>query len=150
MRKPALGSTYPLGLGFLICKMRVMIIYLMGLWLGLNEVIYINAIFKGQEEKGVTEDEMIGRHHLRNGHEFEQALGDGEGQRSQAHCCAWGRKESDPTEQQHRNVTYSSEWIIYWMEENHDGSIKYILEALWSEVHVHFSYSRQHSLGREQ
>ena len=30
-----------------------------------------------QEEKGVTEDEMVGWHHQLNGHEFEQALGDG-------------------------------------------------------------------------
>ena len=34
----------------------------------------------GQEEKGVTEDEMVGRHHWLNGHEFEQTLGDSEGQ----------------------------------------------------------------------
>ena len=36
----------------------------------------------GQEEKGMTEDEMVGCHHQLNGHEFEQALGDCEGQRS--------------------------------------------------------------------
>ena len=36
----------------------------------------------GQEEKGVTEDEMVGWHHWLNGHEFEQTLGDGEGQGS--------------------------------------------------------------------
>ena len=35
-----------------------------------------------QEEKGLTEDEMVGWHHRLNGHEFEQALGDGEGQGS--------------------------------------------------------------------
>ena len=35
-----------------------------------------------QEEKGTTEDEMIGWHHLLNGHEFEQTLADGEGQGS--------------------------------------------------------------------
>ena len=34
----------------------------------------------GQEEKGTTEDEMVGWHHQLNGHEFEQALGDGDGQ----------------------------------------------------------------------
>ena len=33
-----------------------------------------------QEEKGATEDEMVGWHHRLNGHEFEQAPGDGEGQ----------------------------------------------------------------------
>ena len=41
----------------------------------------------GQEEKGVTENEMVGCHHRINGHEFEQALGDTEGQGSLA-CCS--------------------------------------------------------------
>ena len=41
----------------------------------------------GQEEKGMTEDEMIGWHHRLNGHECEQALGAGDGQGSLA-CCS--------------------------------------------------------------
>ena len=41
----------------------------------------------GQEEKGATEDEMVGWHHWLNGHEFEQTLGDNEGQGSLA-CCS--------------------------------------------------------------
>ena len=40
----------------------------------------------GQEEKGMTEDEMVGWHHRLHGHEFEQAPGDGEGQGSLV-CC---------------------------------------------------------------
>ena len=52
-----------------------------------------------QEEKGMTEDEMVGWHHLLNGHEFEQALGVGDEQGSLARCSPWGRKESDMTEQ---------------------------------------------------
>ena len=51
----------------------------------------------GQEEKGVIEDEMVGRHHWFNGHEFEQTPGD-EGQGSLAYCSLWGRKELDKTE----------------------------------------------------
>ena len=47
----------------------------------------------------MTEDEMVGWHQQLNGHEFEQALGDGEGQGSLAWCSPWGRKESDKTEQ---------------------------------------------------
>ena len=43
----------------------------------------------GQEEKGTTEDEMVRWHHRLNGHEFEQALGDGEGQGSLV-CCSTG------------------------------------------------------------
>ena len=53
-----------------------------------------------QEEKGMTEDEMVGCHHWLNRHEFvEQAPGFGHGQRSLAGCSPWGRKESDTTEQ---------------------------------------------------
>ena len=51
-----------------------------------------------QEEKGTTEDEMVGWHHRLNGHEFEQAPGDGEGQGSLACCSPWGHKEMDTTE----------------------------------------------------
>ena len=46
----------------------------------------------GQEEKGVTEDEMFGWHHRLNGHEFEQTLGDGEGQGGLACCSPWGSR----------------------------------------------------------
>ena len=46
----------------------------------------------------MTEDEMVGWHHPLNGHEFEQTLGDSEGQGSLACCSPWGRKESDTTE----------------------------------------------------
>ena len=51
-----------------------------------------------QEEKGTTEDEVVGWYHWLNGHEFEQTLGDVEGQGSLACCGPWGRKESDTTE----------------------------------------------------
>ena len=51
-----------------------------------------------QEEKGMTEDKMVGWHHRLNGHEFEQALGDGEGQGSLACCSPWDRKGLDTTE----------------------------------------------------
>ena len=56
-----------------------------------------------QEEKGATEDEMVGWHHWLNGHEFEQTLGDGEGQGSLVCCSPWGRKESDMTEWLNKN-----------------------------------------------
>ena len=51
-----------------------------------------------QEEKGTTEGEMVGRHHQLDGHEFEQALGVGNGQGTLVCCSPWGRKESDTTE----------------------------------------------------
>ena len=58
-----------------------------------------------QEEKGIAEDKMIGWHHWLNGHEFEQAPGDGEGQGSLACYSPWGYKESDMIEQLNNNNT---------------------------------------------
>ena len=52
---------------------------------------------RGQEEKGVTENEMVGWHHRLNGHESEQIPGDGEGQGSPVCCSSWGHKELDLT-----------------------------------------------------
>ena len=46
----------------------------------------------------MTEDEMVGWHHQLDGHEFEQTLGDDEGQGSLVCCSPWGRKGSDTTE----------------------------------------------------
>ena len=58
----------------------------------------------GQEEKGVTEDEMAGWHHQLNGHVFEQTLGDSEGQGSLVCSSSWGHKESE---------------VIYQLNNNH-------------------------------
>ena len=46
-----------------------------------------------REERGTTEDEIVGSHHQFNGHEFEPTLGDSEGQRSLACCSPWDHKE---------------------------------------------------------
>ena len=43
-------------------------------------------------EKGAAEDEMVGWHHRLNGHEFEQTLGDSEGQGSLVCCSPWGHR----------------------------------------------------------
>ena len=51
-----------------------------------------------QEEKGRTENKMVEWHHQLNGPEFEQALGDGEGQISRVCCSPLHHKESDKTE----------------------------------------------------
>ena len=45
----------------------------------------------------MTEDEIVGRHHRLDGHEFEQAQGAGDGQGSLVCRCPWGSKESDTT-----------------------------------------------------
>ena len=52
----------------------------------------------GQEEKGMSEDEMAGWHHWLNEHESEWTPGVGDGQGGLACCDSWGRKESDTTE----------------------------------------------------
>ena len=70
----------------------------------------------GQEKKGTTEDEMVGWHHRLNGHEFEQTLGDGEGQGSLVCCCPWGHKESDTTEQLNNNNCFTMSWILRFLK----------------------------------
>ena len=51
-----------------------------------------------QEEKGMTQDEMVGWHHRLDGREFEWTLGVGDGQGGLVCCSPWGRKELDMTE----------------------------------------------------
>ena len=58
-----------------------------------------------QEEKGMTEDEMVGWHRWINGHKFEQTLGDGEGQGSLVCCSLWACKELDTTQWLNNNNT---------------------------------------------
>ena len=53
-----------------------------------------------QEEKGTTEDEIVGGHHRLDGYEFEQDPGGGEGQGGLVCCSPWGHKELDTTEWQ--------------------------------------------------
>ena len=67
------------------------------------------------EEKGTTEDEMVGWHHWLNGHEFEPALGVGDGQGILACCSPWGCKESDTTE-----------WLN-WTDQNTKSEGFYVL-----------------------
>ena len=66
----------------------------------------------GQEEKGMTEDEMAGWHHWLYGCESEWTLGVGDGQGGLVCCDSWGRKESDTNEW--LNWTELSELIEWW------------------------------------
>ena len=52
-----------------------------------------------RQEKGKTENEMVGWHHWLDGHEFGWTPGVGDGRGGLACCSSWGRKESDTTEQ---------------------------------------------------
>ena len=65
-----------------------------------------------QEEKGMTEDEVVGWHHQLDRHEFEQAPGVGDRQVSLASCSPWGHKESDTTEW--LNWTELNNWLTMW------------------------------------
>ena len=67
---------------------------------------------RGWEEKGMTEDELVGWHHRLNGHEFEQVLGGGDGRGSLACYRPWGHKELDMTE-----------WLN-WTDVSHIGNVK--------------------------
>ena len=64
-----------------------------------------------QEEKGVTEDEMIGWHYQLSGHEFEKTPGDSERQESLVCFSSWGHKESDMTEQLNTNNSSADQLI---------------------------------------
>ena len=69
----------------------------------------------GQEEKGTTEDEMVGWHHQLNGHECEWTLGVGDGQGGLACCSSWGCKGLDTTEQLNwTELKAEKETIIFW------------------------------------
>ena len=59
-----------------------------------------------QEETDMTEDEMAGWHYWLDAHEFEQALGVGDGQGTLACCSSWGHKELDMTEQLTEQLTH--------------------------------------------
>ena len=81
----------------------------------------------GQEEKGMTEDEMAGWHHWLDAHEFEWTPGVGDGQGGLACCNSWGCKESDTTE-----------WLN-WTELNHSMPGLSVHHQLleFTQTHVH-------------
>ena len=74
-----------------------------------------------QEEKGMTEDDVVGWDHQFNGHEFEQASGAGDGQGGLVCCSPWGHKELDRTEQ------------LNWTEDRH-ADIENSLWTQWGKV----------------
>ena len=71
--------------------------HLMGRTDSLEKTLMLGKIGR-QEEKGTTEDELVGWHHRLNGHEFEQAPGVDDGQGRLVCCSPWGSKGSDMTE----------------------------------------------------
>ena len=65
-----------------------------------------------RQEKGMTEDEMVGWHHQLDGHKFEQALGVGDEQGSLTCCSPWGHKEWDMTERLNWTETLTYHGIL--------------------------------------
>ena len=60
------------------------------------------------------QDEMVGWHHLRDGHEFKQTLGDSKGQEGLMCCSPWDHKESDVTEQLNKRIKIRWQTGIPW------------------------------------
>ena len=90
----------------------------------------------GQEEKGTTEDEMVGWHHRLNGREFEWTPEVGDEQGGLACCDSWGHKESDTTERLNR-TEHCQEWSFLersHITETHSGLFSF--QASWPVVCV--------------
>ena len=84
-----------------------------------------------QEEKGMTEDRIVGWHHWLDEHEFEQALGVGDGQGSPACCSPWGRKESDTTEWLNwTERPWNYRWFCHFILLDNGKDIMYTHEAM--------------------
>ena len=84
----------------------------------------------GQEEKGMTEDEMAGWHHWLEGRKSEWTPGVGDGQRGLACCSSWGRKESDMTEWLNWTELSSSADLSIFKNEK-----KLEISSCWSKDH---------------
>ena len=69
------------------------------------------------EEKGTTEDEIVGWHHWLNGHGFGWTLAGRDGQEGLACCGSWGCEESDTTERLNwTEIWFSYRWCVNWWE----------------------------------
>ena len=123
-----------------------------------------------QEEKGTTEDEMVGWHHQFDEHEFEQALQVGDGQGSLACCSPWSYKEPDTTEWLNwltwENTNLTTTWyaschavwgIPYWQVcrgwyfvllcDNSFGDVKKGQFLTWSTYMTSNRHYDQHNTG---
>ena len=92
----------------------------------------------GQEEKGMTVDEMVGWHHQLNGHGFGWTLGVGDGQGGLASWGSWGHKESDTTEQ----LNWTSSCVPCQTERHHKSRVIRLFLVYHSPRMVAFNYCR--------
>ena len=79
-----------------------------------------------QEEKGTTEDKMVGWHHWLNGHEFEQAPGDGEEKGGLVCCSPWDCKELDMTQPLKNNCRWQA---FLWF--HYEALLRLLHSILW-------------------
>ena len=89
-----------------------------------------------QEEKEMTEDEMVGWHHWLNGHEFEQAPGDGEGQGNLAFHSPCGHRESDITEQLKNNNKIKHLLLLFLSQRSPVYIPPFGIPLLTDEIHL--------------
>ena len=89
----------------------------------------------GREEKGTSEDEMVGWHHWLNGHGFGWTLGVGDGQEGLVCCDSWGLKKSDRTERLNwTELNWACDgYIISWW-----GNLQFCIQNSWFMLR-HFS-----------
>ena len=77
------------------------------------------------QEKGTTENEMVGWHHRLEGHGFGWTLGVGDGQGGLVCCSSWGRKESDMTERLNwTEYTINPIWVTVWIERTSHSLVR--------------------------
>ena len=119
-----------------------------------------------REETGTREDEMVGWCHQLDGHEFEQALGLGDGQGGLVCCSPWGHKESDMTEwlnwtelktlkpHQWRNITFLLLATLFkcprnhkWIPNKHNAELEGKLEIWESNSLLYFIRRKGGALG---
>ena len=93
----------------------------------------------------MTEDEMVGCHHWLDGHDFEQAPGDGEGQGSLACCSPWGHKELNMTEQLKNNKKPPELWRTNFCCFTSLTMWSFITFILGNQHRQHFSFDSSRS-----
>ena len=95
----------------------------------------------GQEEEGMTENEMVGWHHRLDGHEFEWTLGDGDGQGGLTCCDSWGHKELETTEWLNWTMEKESSEITDFPGKTASGNVYNFV--WWHHINKSFTWESQ-------
>ena len=115
-----------------------------------NSLEKILMLGKIEEDKGTTEDQMVGWHHRLSGHEFAQT-GDSEGQGGLMCCSLWGRKESDMTERlnNHHGVVPAFHLSVFvtsfWSSEKTYNTFSYSCLSVHTRWFENADLCRKHS-----